>query len=72
MPFSNFDDKTHNLLRQAFDGALVVLEAINKEALSEERRAETVGQITKQLAEAAAEGEKDLSILQVRALEGIV
>lgn len=72
MPFSKFDDDTHKLLRHAFYGALIILETIKSDALSEDLRAETVGRITRQLAEAAVEGERDLSRLQIRALDGII
>ena len=71
MPFSKFDDDTHKLLRHVFDGALIVLTAMKSDAISDERRAETVGKITRQLAEAASEGERDFLALQLRALDGI-
>ena len=71
MPFSAFDSETHKLLRNVFDGAMLVLEVTNPGAVAEDRRAETIAQINRQLAAAASEGERDFSALQLRALEGI-
>ncbi len=71
MPFSSFDCETHKLLRDAFDGVMTILDAMKSEALSDSRRAETIALITSRLVAAASEGERDLSALHLRALEGI-
>lgn len=72
MPFSAFDDETRHLLAQVFDGSMLVVEAANRQALSPDRRDETIALITSQLVAAAAEGNRDFQTLQLRALEGIV
>jgi len=71
MPFSPFDDETHKLLREVFDGAMIILEVMHKDALSDERRPETIARVTSQLIAAAAEGHRDFQMLQLEALDGI-
>ena len=71
MAFSSFDDQTSRLLSQVFDGAMMVLNAMKSEALSDERRQDTIVRITTQLVNAASEGHRDFQTLQLKALEGI-
>ena len=71
MAFSSFDDQTSRLLSQVFDGAMMVLNAMKSEALSDERRQDTIARITTQLVNAASEGHRDFQTLQLKALEGI-
>jgi hypothetical protein len=70
MPFSAYDDRTRKLLEQVLEGALIVLEVTNKDALSDARKQETMARLTGQLATAAAEGIRSFQELQMRALEG--
>jgi len=71
MPFSSFNAETHKLLRHAFDGSMLILEAMKSDGLSDERRAGTIAEITRRLAAAASEGVRDLSSLQLKALDGL-
>lgn len=71
MPFSAFDNDTHKLLRDVFDGAMIILDVTQKDALSDDRRAETIARVTSQLIAAAAEGHRDFQLLQLRALDGV-
>jgi hypothetical protein len=71
MPFSAFDDQTRKMLEQVLEGAIIVLEVTNKDALSDARRPETMARLTGQLASAAAEGVRSFEDLQLRALDAI-
>lgn len=71
MAFSSFDDQTSRLLSQVFDGAMMVLNAMQSDALSDGHRQETIVRITTQLVNAASEGHRDFQTLQLKALEGI-
>ena len=69
MPFSKFDDGTRKLLRDVLDGALLVIEVTDKDALSGNRRAITMAKLTAALVEAAGEGHRNFETLQIIALE---
>ena len=71
MAFSSFDEQTSRLLSHVFDGAMMVLHAMQSEALAEDRRQETIARITTQLVNAASEGHRDFQTLQLKALEGV-